>query len=81
MYTVVIRISSLADKLGVTSGIVLNLIIKQKLGYFRHKTPNTGEINTRRKGQRNRGRPKRSWEKGVEDWMVSGEWDEQQKIG
>ena len=35
------------------------------------------------KGQRNRGRPKRYWEKDVEDWMgqVSGEWDEQQKIG
>ena len=32
------------------------------------------------KGQRN---TKRSWEKDVEDWMgqVSGDWDEQQKIG
>ena len=33
-------------------------------------------------GQRNRGRPKRSREKDVNDWMgpVYGEWDEQQNI-
>ena len=26
------------------------------------------------KGQRNRGRPKRSWEKDVEDWMGASVW-------
>ena len=35
------------------------------------ETYNTREINARRKmeGKLNGGRPKRNWEKGVEDWM------------
>ena len=49
------------------------------------KTQNTGEMNTegKVKSQRNSVRPKRYWEKDVEDWIgaVFGEWGEQQKSG
>ena len=62
---------------------------KQKLSYFgrikRHQILEKLILEEKMKGQRNRGRSKRYWEKDLEDWMgggqVSGEWDEQQKIG
>ena len=78
---------SIADELGVTSGTLLNCIKNNKLRYFGHikirqilgKLILEGTV----KGQRNRGRPKWSLEKDVEDWTreMSGEWDEQQTIG
>ena len=66
----------------------MNLIKKQKLSCFghmkRHQTLEKLILEGKVKGQRNRGRPNRSWENTVEDWkgaLGSGEWDEQQKIG
>ena len=41
----------MADELGVTSGILLNFVKKQKLSYF-GQTQNTRESNTRRKTER-----------------------------
>ena len=52
---------------------ILNFIKKQKLSYFghikRHQTLGKFILEGKEKGQRNRGRPKRYWEKDVEDWM------------
>ena len=61
-------------------------IKKQKVSNFGHiKRHETLEkwIEGKVQGQRNMGRPHRSGEKNVEDWMgqVFGEWDEQQQIG
>ena len=64
----------------------LNFIKKQKLSSFghikRHQTlvKLILEWKVKLKGQGKRGRPKRYWEKDVEDWMGASVWDEQQKI-
>ena len=74
----------MAEQLGITSGTLLNFIMKHTLSYFGHKwKSNIREINTRRKrgrhkeDQRDLGR--RMWRTG---WglVVSGEWDKQQNI-
>ena len=55
---------TVVDEHVVTSGTLLDFIKKQKLSYFREKTKqHITEIITKK----NIGRPKRSWEKDVDD--------------
>ena len=76
---------SKTDELEVTSGTLLGFFLKPKLNYFGHiKGHQTLEkLIPEGKGKRNRGRPKIYCANDVKDWVgqVSGEWDEQQKIG
>ena len=47
---------------------IMKLIIIKNFGHIkRHRTRDKLMLEV--KGQRNRGRPRRTWEKDVEDWM------------
>ena len=58
--------------------LLLNLNKRQKSSYFghikRHKTLEKVILEGKVKGQRNRGRPKRSWEKDVDDMLGASVW-------
>ena len=66
----------MADELGVTSGTLLNFKKRKTIKIFRtyQKTLEKLILEEKVTGQRNRGRPKRSWEKDVEDWMGASVW-------
>ena len=64
---------ALANELGVTSGVLLRLIKRQKLKYFghlkRHDCLERIVMEGRVEGKRSRGRTKQQWNEDVVEWL------------
>ena len=64
---------SVYKELGVEAGFLLRFIKQQKLRYFghlkRHDSLQRNVMEGMVEGKRRRGRPKRTWEDDIEEWM------------
>ena len=72
-WTAKITNEEVRNRLNIKTSHLMEQLKKQKLGYFghikRHDTLEKTILEGKLEGRRGRGRPRRSWDKNVEEWL------------